>query len=58
VVNAKGETLVVVRLELPIEVRDAFRVVAAQEKMSMAALARKLVEAYVQRKSKPKGGQE
>ena len=40
-----------IRLELPPDVHQKFRVEAAKEGMSMAAVARRLVEEYLKRKS-------
>jgi plasmid stability protein len=39
-----------IRLELPPDVHQQFRVEAAKEGMSMAAVARRLVEEYLKRK--------
>jgi hypothetical protein len=44
-----------IRLELPPDVHQHFRVEAAKEGMSMAAVARRLVEEYLA-KRKSKGG--
>ena len=52
-VNAKGEELRVIRLEVPPRLHDAFRVQAARERMSMTALARKCVESYMQHRPRP-----
>jgi hypothetical protein len=40
-----------IRLELPPDVHQQFRVEAAKEGMSMAAVARRLVEDYLKRKA-------
>jgi plasmid stability protein len=40
-----------IRLELPPDIHQKFRVEAAKEGMSMAAVARRLVEDYLKRKS-------
>jgi plasmid stability protein len=40
-----------IRLELPSHVHQTFRVEAAKEGMSMAAVARRLVEEYLKRKA-------
>jgi hypothetical protein len=39
-----------IRLELPVDVHQAFRVESAKEGTSMAAVARRLVEEYLKRK--------
>ncbi|MHB1558585.1 MAG: hypothetical protein ACYC61_14100 [Isosphaeraceae bacterium] len=57
--NAKGKVMPAVveneaksiRLELPPAVHQEFRVEAAKEGLSMAAVARRLVEDYLKRKS-------
>jgi hypothetical protein len=43
-----------VRLYLPQEVHDEFRVIAAKQRTNMALLARKIIEEYV--RSAKKGG--
>jgi plasmid stability protein len=43
-----------IRLELPPEVHQQFRVEAAKEGLSMAAVARRLVEDYLKRKANGK----
>jgi hypothetical protein len=48
-VNATGEILKVVRLELPERLHDAFRIEAARQRLSMAALARKWIEERLKR---------
>jgi hypothetical protein len=40
-----------IRLELSLETHQEFRVAAAKEGMSMAAVARRLVEDYLKRKA-------
>jgi plasmid stability protein len=54
-VNAAGEALKVVRLELPPEMHLKLRVSAAKENKSMSAMARELVEDGLKRKE-AKGG--
>jgi hypothetical protein len=49
---ATEPTTKVVRLELPIESHDQFRIAAAMERTNMATLARRIVEDYL---SKRKG---
>jgi hypothetical protein len=48
-VDATGEVLRTVRLELPEKLHDAFRIEAARQRMSMAALARKWIEERLKR---------
>jgi hypothetical protein len=54
-VNAAGEELKAVRLELPLEMHRQLRMQAAKEEMSMAALCKRLVDEYL-KTQKPKGG--
>jgi predicted HicB family RNase H-like nuclease len=49
--NATGEQLKAVRLELPIETHRQLRMQAAKEEKSMAALVKTLVEDYLKRKA-------
>jgi hypothetical protein len=49
IVDATGEVLKVVRLELPEKLHDAFRIEAAKARLSMAALARKWIEERLKR---------
>ena len=51
IVNAAGEELKAVRLELPIETHRQLRMQAAKEEKSMAALVKSLVEDYLKRKA-------
>jgi plasmid stability protein len=44
--------LKLVRLELPYDVQKQFRVEAAKEGMSMAAMARRVVEEWVAKRTK------
>jgi hypothetical protein len=53
-VNAAGEELKAVRLELPLETHRRLRMQAAKEEMSMAALCKRLVDEYL--KAQAKGG--
>lgn len=53
--NAAGEELKAVRLELPLEVHRQLRMQAAKEEVSMAALCKRLVDEYL-KTQKPKGG--
>jgi predicted HicB family RNase H-like nuclease len=48
--NAAGEELKAVRLELPIETHRQLRMQAAKEEKSMAALVKTLVEDYLKKK--------
>jgi plasmid stability protein len=48
--NATGEELKAVRLELPIETHRQLRMQAAREEKSMAALCKEVVEEYLKRK--------
>jgi hypothetical protein len=52
-VNATGTLLKIVRLELPDALHKQFRVEAAKEGVSMASMARRLVEEWM---SKRKAG--
>jgi hypothetical protein len=53
-VNSAGETLKVVRLELSPEMHLALRVAAAKENKSMSAMAKEVIEAFLQRKAASK----
>ena len=50
--NAAGEELKAVRLELPIGTHRQLRMQAAKEEMSMAALVKRLVDQYLKTKAK------
>ncbi len=50
--NAAGEELKAVRLELPIGLHRQLRLEAAKEEKSMAALVKALVEDYLKRKAR------
>jgi plasmid stability protein len=52
--NASGEILKTVRLELPADIHKELRVEAAQREMSMASLARVFVEEGLAKAKKPK----
>lgn len=52
--DATGEILKMVRLELPAEIHKRLRVEAAQREMSMSALARLFVEEGLKRKTDKK----
>jgi hypothetical protein len=54
-VNAAGEELKAVRLELPLETHRQLRMQAAKEEVSMAALCKRLVDQYLKAQEK-KGG--
>jgi plasmid stability protein len=49
-VNAAGEALKVVRLELSPEMHLKLRVAAAKENKSMSAMAREVVEEFLKKK--------
>jgi hypothetical protein len=55
IVNATGEVLRPVRLELPVEVHKLLRFEAARRELSMAAAARAIIEEFLA-KAKAKGG--
>jgi hypothetical protein len=50
--NAAGEELKAVRLELPIATHRQLRMQAAKEETSMAALVKRLVDQYLKTKAK------
>ncbi len=54
--NAQGEELRTVRLDLPAETHKRLRVEAAQREMSMAQLARGFVEEGLAKAKNTKGG--
>jgi hypothetical protein len=50
IVNATGQTLKVVRLELTSEMHLKLRVAAAKENKSMSAMAKEIVEDFLKKK--------
>jgi hypothetical protein len=50
--SATSDEVRAVRLELPIELHKQFRIEAAKEDTSMAAIARRLVEEWMARRAK------